>query len=197
MKNIFIAVIVILLFAIGIMQYLVARGVFPKQERQEVCPVDAISMVNGKAVIDSIKCIGCRRCVDGFVAIPDLPVNEESVQEKSLPEEPEEISEELVNEPVKETVSAPNVEKLEQKPEPQEAAVTQANKVSAYYTVASDECISCGFCLRVCPVDAISYKDGKAFIDKDVCIACGICAGEDEEAFRGCPVDAISRVEAP
>jgi NAD-dependent dihydropyrimidine dehydrogenase PreA subunit len=47
---------------------------------------------------------------------PDLPVNEESVQEKSLPEEPEEISEELVNEPVKETVSAPNVEKLEQKP---------------------------------------------------------------------------------
>ena len=197
MKNIFIAVIVILLFAIGIMQYLVARGVFPKQERQEVCPVDAISMVNGKAVIDSIKCIGCRRCVDGFVAIPDLPVNEESVQEKSLPEEPEEISEELVNEPVKETVSAPNVDKLEQKPEPQEAAVTQANKVSAYYTVASDECISCGFCLRVCPVDAISYKDGKAFIDKDVCIACGICAGEDEEAFRGCPVDAISRVEAP
>lgn len=197
MKNIFIAVIVILLFAIGIMQYLAARGVFPKQERQEVCPVDAISMVNGKAVIDSIKCIGCRRCVDGFVAIPDLPVNEESVQEKSLPEEPEEISEELVNEPVKETVSAPNVEKLEQKPEPQEAAVTQANKVSAYYTVASDECISCGFCLRVCPVDAISYKDGKAFIDKDVCIACGICAGEDEEAFRGCPVDAISRVEAP
>lgn len=197
MKNIFIAVIVILLFAIGIMQYLAARGVLPKQERQEVCPVDAISMVNGKAVIDSIKCIGCRRCVDGFVAIPDLPVNEESVQEKSLPEEPEEISEELVNEPVKETVSAPNVEKLEQKPEPQEAAVTQANKVSAYYTVASDECISCGFCLRVCPVDAISYKDGKAFIDKDVCIACGICAGEDEEAFRGCPVDAISRVEAP
>ncbi|HPF09726.1 MAG: 4Fe-4S binding protein [Candidatus Cloacimonadaceae bacterium] len=197
MKNIFIAVIVILLFAIGIMQYLVARGVFPKQERQEVCPVDAISMVNGKAVIDSIKCIGCRRCVDGFVAIPDLPVNEESVQEKSLPEEPEEISEELVNEPLKETVSAPNVDKLEQKPEPQEAAVTQANKVSAYYTVASDECISCGFCLRVCPVDAISYKDGKAFIDKDVCIACGICAGEDEEAFRGCPVDAISRVEAP
>ncbi|MCB5268049.1 MAG: 4Fe-4S binding protein [Candidatus Cloacimonetes bacterium] len=63
--------------------------------------------------------------------------------------------------------------------------------------MASDECISCGFCLRVCPVDAISYKDGKAFIDKDVCIACGICAGEDEEAFRGCPVDAISRVEAP
>jgi ferredoxin len=28
-----------------------------------VCPVKAISMVHGKAVIDPDKCVGCRLCV--------------------------------------------------------------------------------------------------------------------------------------
>lgn len=29
------------------------------------CPVDAITMVNGKAVIDPVKCIDCGICIDG------------------------------------------------------------------------------------------------------------------------------------
>jgi ferredoxin len=28
-----------------------------------VCPVQAISLVNGKAVVDPEKCVGCRQCV--------------------------------------------------------------------------------------------------------------------------------------
>lgn len=47
------------------------------------------------------------------------------------------------------------------------------------------KCISCGACLSVCPVDAISWDtDGKAIIDYNKCIKCLTCEGS-------CPVDAI------
>jgi len=31
-----------------------------------------------------------------------------------------------------------------------------------------------------CPVDAVTMKNGKPFIDPDVCTDCGICIGECE-----------------
>jgi len=49
----------------------------------------------------------------------------------------------------------------------------------------SDECINCGACEAACPLGAISEKDGKREIDKDVCASCGACAST-------CPVSAIS-----
>lgn len=49
----------------------------------------------------------------------------------------------------------------------------------------SDDCIACGTCAGVCPVNAISEGDGKYVIDADACLDCGTCAGE-------CPVSAIS-----
>ena len=48
----------------------------------------------------------------------------------------------------------------------------------------TDECTNCGACDGVCPVDAISEKDGKHVIDLDECIDCGACD-------YVCPVDAI------
>jgi ferredoxin len=50
--------------------------------------------------------------------------------------------------------------------------------------VDEDTCISCGACVDVCPVDAITMED-KAVIDADTCTDCGACVDE-------CPVDAIS-----
>jgi len=199
MKNTYKILLVVLLAVIALMQFMATRGVFPGQDKQQVCPVDAISMVNGKAVIDSAKCIGCRRCVDGFVAIPNTLHQDkaDSAQQEALKHSiPDTQTPSLIPAPAPQpdpgsaTTPDPNASqpKAESKADSLETIVFQ---------VDSDSCISCGLCLRACPVEAISYKDGKAFIDQDKCIDCGICTGADEEYFAGCPVDAISKVTMP
>ncbi len=51
----------------------------------------------------------------------------------------------------------------------------------------SDECIACGACVDVCPVEAISEGDPYYKIDPELCTDCGACVDE-------CPVEAISPV---
>lgn len=51
--------------------------------------------------------------------------------------------------------------------------------------IVSDACTFCTSCMEACPVEAISEKDGQAWVDPDKCIDCGAC--EDV-----CPVEAIS-----
>ncbi len=41
--------------------------------------------------------------------------------------------------------------------------------------VESNDCVGCGDCVKVCPVDAVQIIDGKAVIDADKCILCEIC----------------------
>ncbi|MDR1207364.1 MAG: 4Fe-4S binding protein [Rickettsiales bacterium] len=53
------------------------------------------------------------------------------------------------------------------------------------YKIDPNKCIVCGTCAGVCPVAAISNKDGKYWIDPALCISCGTCAGM-------CPVAAIA-----
>lgn len=46
----------------------------------------------------------------------------------------------------------------------------EGNKVCKY------GCLGMGSCIRVCPVDAISYREnGLVWVDKDICITCGRC----------------------
>lgn len=46
-------------------------------------------------------------------------------------------------------------------------------------------CVGCGACCGVCPVSAITLKDGKSEIDQTKCVNCGTCASI-------CPLQAIS-----
>jgi len=41
--------------------------------------------------------------------------------------------------------------------------------------VDKNRCTGCQICIRECPVNAISMKDGKAEIDMDKCIRCKKC----------------------
>jgi ferredoxin len=52
----------------------------------------------------------------------------------------------------------------------------------------TDECISCGSCQSVCPVEAISEGEDKYVIDSNLCTECGTCAEQ-------CPVEAIKPPE--
>ena len=51
--------------------------------------------------------------------------------------------------------------------------------------IDKSKCISCGTCVAICPVEAISFdSDGKAVINQEKCIKCGACKAS-------CPVNAI------
>lgn len=51
--------------------------------------------------------------------------------------------------------------------------------------VIDDKCTACGCCIDICPVDAISLKNEKAFINQDMCVGCGecICACKFDAVF--------------
>ena len=53
------------------------------------------------------------------------------------------------------------------------------------YKVNADTCTNCATCESECPVEAISEKDGKRWVDADKCADCGACSAV-------CPVEAIA-----
>lgn len=50
--------------------------------------------------------------------------------------------------------------------------------------ILSEKCKKCLMCSEVCPVQAISEKDGIMQIDESLCLNCGCCAAS-------CPSNAI------
>lgn len=49
-------------------------------------------------------------------------------------------------------------------------------------------CTGCGSCTEMCPVDAISVREGTAELDQDACALCGAC-------LSVCPDDALALLE--
>ena len=56
----------------------------------------------------------------------------------------------------------------------------------------TENCQSClaASCQKVCPKDAVSFVNGKSYIDPEKCIKCGKCA-------KACPYNAIIHMERP
>ena len=50
--------------------------------------------------------------------------------------------------------------------------------------VINKKCVGCGCCVKICPVQAISFKKEKAFVDQTKCIGCGEC-------LTACKFDAV------
>jgi uncharacterized Fe-S center protein len=42
-------------------------------------------------------------------------------------------------------------------------------------SIIAKKCTACGCCIKICPVNAISFKDEKAFIEQKICLGCGEC----------------------
>ncbi|NIS63046.1 MAG: 4Fe-4S dicluster domain-containing protein [Proteobacteria bacterium] len=41
-----------------------------------------------------------------------------------------------------------------------------------------DECTGCGFCVEVCPVDALTMEDDFPAVEEEWCIGCGVCVAK-------------------
>lgn len=42
-------------------------------------------------------------------------------------------------------------------------------------SVIGKSCTACGKCISICPVNSITFKKCKAFIDQEICVGCGEC----------------------
>ena len=59
-----------------------------------------------------------------------------------------------------------------------------------YAQVDKEYCVSCGTCIKACPLQPISVPDGiSAVVELGRCIGCGLCA-------RECPASVIKVVTA-
>jgi ferredoxin len=59
--------------------------------------------------------------------------------------------------------------------------------MAVYFIRETDlsECIGCGACAEICPVDAVTMDGDRPEVDQNWCIGCGVCA-------VSCPADVIS-----
>ncbi len=78
----------------------------------------------------------------------------------------------------------PSVSTGEQRKHPPEK---ERNFVKMIAVVDEERCIRCGFCVDICPEEAITMN-GPSVIDSNKCTACGFCINE-------CPNEAISLSE--
>ena len=72
-------------------------------------------------------------------------------------------------------------------------ALLAAQKFGTSQTIATtdyipvvdmNQCVSCGKCVKVCPVNALSLEQGKLELTYDMCLGCGVCV-------RSCAFDAL------
>lgn len=177
--------VVTLLVLVVVLQLLAAFNIFPRARLVPVCPVNAIQMRNGKAVIDPSKCIGCQRCVIGVPGIL-TPVKEDSVTQAMASVPVDSPADPVISDNAVPTKVAPD------KANPSSQVKPARPQERKSYAVEAQKCIGCGLCTLFCPEGAISLVDGKAVIDPGKCVNCGICKNGNGGDYDGCPTGAIT-----
>jgi len=162
---------------------------------EAVCPTDAITIVNGKAVIDPDKCIGCGKCVD---VCPVNAISKYAIQPsksgKNQISDTAKIKADTVEnrKPSRkaiDTISTSNSVKPDVKTEIDSSDTISTKSLSDSIAVIDvKKCIGCGVCVQACPENAISIENGKAVIDPEKCNFCGKC-------IASCPFKAIRAVK--
>ena len=177
------------------------------------CSVGAISIVNGKAVIDPEKCTGCGICVKAcptgaIVAVVDSSIEEDTTAAKNASIDSakydslrEKIAEKDTSVSVAKTYpdsaiaekTDVKVKKDTLKTTDSLAAKTDSAKIEnptkkpvakLIAVVDKDKCIGCKTCENTCKYDAIKVIHGKAVVDPEKCTGCGDCV-------KACPLGAI------
>ncbi len=141
------------------------------------CPVGAIQMINGKAVIDVDKCIECGICEN---VCPTKAISHHSEKKSSTQSDIQKKcnSENNVSQNISGNQNENNAEDKvnigEEKVLPKSGLVTKIKK-KINYLIYKFKCVGCEDCVEACPVNAIKMINGKAVIDQTKCISCGKC----------------------
>ena len=168
---------------------------------EAACPTDAITIVNGKAVIDPDKCIGCGKCVD---VCPVNAISKYTIQPSKSGQNQISDTAKIKADTVEnrkpsimtnsdsnenDTISTGKSTEQNAKTQVDSSDTISAKSLSDSIAVVDvKKCIGCGVCVQACPENAISIENGKAVIDPEKCNFCGKC-------IASCPFKAIRAVK--
>lgn len=146
----------------------------------EVCPFDAIEIIDGIAVVIKDKCKGCRKCV---AVCPRQVIS-------MVPNDQEVFVECNSNDFGKSAKEKCKVACIGCQMCVKACPFFAMDFVDKLATINYDNCTNCGICSDKCPTSAISPKfepRKKAYISEDKCIGCTLCS-------QVCPVAAIEGI---
>ena len=149
----------------------------------DVCPEDAISIINGVAYVDQEACVACGKCADicpkGLIEL--VPYDKKCRVQCSSRD---------FGKAVMSVCSAGCIGCRACEKACRLGAITVENNIAH---IDYDKCVGCGLCAAKCPVHAIDPED-PADIQEETCISCMGCTAVCPHGARALHPDAVAEV---